>query len=175
VKRPQRKPAGRGLRIEELFADLRGIRRQDDNWDESEPTSGLEDNSDVGEELEQPSRRIESWDQSQAASVGNPRCPHPGCREPITFAQNAAGRQVTCCGAHGVVQPAQVKVRPDNGRHWGDNYSMSPWQPVEWREPTRRSAPAMDTYGGIRVVRARKPAPRPRYEPPIDPLDFGNG
>ena len=172
MKRPQRKPAGRGLRIEELFSNLH-IGKQHEDRDGPEPRAFDDDPID---ELDDQPRRIESWDQSsQAGSVGNPRCPHPGCREPITVVQNAAGRQVTCCGAHGVIQPIRDRARLDPGKHWGDGYTMAPWQPAAWWEPTRRSAPAMDTYDGIRVMRRKRPAPMPRYEPPIDPLDFGSG
>jgi hypothetical protein len=158
------------LKIEEFFASLRDIRRQDDNWDKSETSAVLED--EFFELNEQPRRIVSSsWAESTAASVGPPHCPHNGCREAITFTQNAAGRQVAVCAVHGVVRPAQEQVHSE-GRHWGDNYSVAPWQPGELWERSRRRAPAVGAFG-MQVVRAKKPAPKPRYEVPLDPLDYG--
>jgi hypothetical protein len=163
-------------RLSDWVAELRNIGDQDEDWDD--PSQFLEDDpvdEDVDEDLDdQPSRRIESWDQgSQAVSPGPPRCPHPGCRETITLTQNAAARNVACCGVHGVVQPILDKVRPD-GRQWGDGYRIARWQPEPWWGPSRRRAPAMNTMYEVRVVRAQKPTPKRRYEAPLDPLDYGN-
>jgi hypothetical protein len=164
-------------RLSDWVAELRNIGNQDEDWDD--PSQFLAHDpvdQDVDEELDdRPSRHIEGWDQgSQAVSLGRPRCPHPGCIETITFTQNAAGRNVACCGVHGVVQPIPDKVRPDYGRQWGDGCRIARWQPDPWWVPTRRRTPPMSTMFVGGVVRAKKPAPKPRYEVPLDPLDYGN-
>ena len=139
-------------KLGDFMANLRNIRREEE---QCEPT-GFRD-EDVEGELDDQPRRIESaWNQdSHRVSVGNPRCPHPACREAITFTQNAAGRQVACCGSHGVVNPIREKVRPHDGKHWGDGYFMAGPESQTWWEPTRRRAPAMNTTYALRVVRAQ--------------------
>ena len=164
-------------RLSDWVAELRNIGNQDEGWDDAGQfrEHDLVD-QDVDEELgDRPSRRIESSDQgSLAVSLGRPRCSHPGCVETITFTQNAGGRNVACCGVHGVVQPVPDKVRPDDGQQWGDGYRIAWWQPDPWWVPTRRRVPAMSTVFVGGVARAKKPVPKPGYAVPLDPLDYGN-
>jgi hypothetical protein len=159
-------------RLSEWFSGLRDIRTLAD-----EPGQGRFLDDDPGEELDdeyEPPRRIESgWDQEpHGVSAGNPLCPHVGCMGLITFIQGADGREKASCEVHGVVKPVWDRARPDDGRYWGDGNSMV--RPQALWEPTRRSAALRREH--LRVaVRSRKPLPKPKYEAPLDPLDYGIG
>jgi hypothetical protein len=90
----------------------------------------------------------------------------------ITYIQGADGRERASCAVHGVVKPIRDEARRGDGRYWGDGYSMA--RPQALWEPTRRSAALRPEH--LRVaIRARKPSPKPKYEAPLDPLDYGDG
>jgi hypothetical protein len=156
-------------RLQDWFASLRDAPDKDDK------AAGFVEDGGDEEDYEPPPRVVSTWDQAHAAvSVGNPRCPHDGCTALIVFVQGADERQKGSCSVHGVVIPITGATRPDDGRYWGDGYSMARRESQTWSEPRRRSAPLLPQH--LRVaVRAGKPSPKPKYGAPLDPLDYGSG